>query len=88
MEVLTTEPYYRQQNKAESVIKIISGKAKIRRVQRNITKRVWDFGMVWEAEIYYCTTGRDGLPALERLPGDTIDIYEWMEFDFYKIVWF
>ena len=46
MEVQTTEPYSPWKNKAESVIKIIKGKAKKIRVQRNITKRVWYFGMV------------------------------------------
>ena len=44
--------------------------------------------MVWEAAIYSRTTGKDGHPALERLTGDTIDIYEWLEFEFYEIVWF
>ena len=52
MEVHKTETYYPWQKKSESVIKIIKGEAKRRRVQRNITKRIWDVGMVWEAEIY------------------------------------
>ena len=47
VEVRTTKPYPPQQNKDESVIKIIKGKAKRRRVQRNIPKKVWYFGMVW-----------------------------------------
>ena len=64
MEVQTTEPYSPWQNKAESVIKIIKGKAKLRRVQRNINKRIWEFGMVWEAEIYYRTSVKDGRPFL------------------------
>ena len=46
MEVLTTEPYYPWQNKADSFLKIIKGKAKRRKVQRIIPKTVWDFGMV------------------------------------------
>ena len=75
-------------NKSGSFIKIINGKAKIRRVQRDITKRVWDFGMVWEAEIYPQTAGKDGCPAIKRLAGDTIDISEWLEFEFYELVWF
>ena len=49
MEVRTTELYSPWQKKAENVIKIIKVKAKRRRVQRNIPKRVWDFSMVWEA---------------------------------------
>ena len=79
MEVQTTEPYSPWE-KSEIVIKIIKGKSKRRRVQRNITKRVWDFGMVWEAEIYYRTPGKDGRPDLERLTRDTIDISEWLGF--------
>ena len=46
IEVQTIELYSPWQNKFESVIKIIKGKAKRRRVQRKIPKRVWDFGMV------------------------------------------
>ena len=52
MEVRTTETYSPCQKKSESVINIMKIKANRRRFQRNIYKRVWDFGMVWEAEIY------------------------------------
>ena len=44
--------------------------------------------MVWESEIYYHTSGKDGRPELKLLRGDTIEIYEWLEFEFYDIVWF
>ena len=60
MEVQTTEPYSPWKNKAEMFIKIIKGEANRKRFQRNIHKRVWDFGMVWEGDIYYCTSGKDG----------------------------
>ena len=88
MEVRTTEPYPPRENKAVSVKNIIQGKSKRRRVQRNIPKRVWDFDIVWEAEIYFRTAGKDGCPALERLTGDTIDISEYLEFGFYDFVSF
>ena len=88
MEFQTTEPYSTLQNKAESINKIIKGKARRRRVQRNITKRVREFGMVWKADIYYRTAGKDGHPDLERSTGDKIDISEWLEFEFYDLVWF
>ena len=64
MEVLTTEPYSQWQNKSESFIKTINGKSKKRRVHRYITKRVWYFNMVWEAEIYSHTIDKDGRPYL------------------------
>ena len=76
------------EKKSKSIIKTIKGKAKRRRVQSNIPNRVWDFVMVWEAETYSRTAGKDGCSALERLIGDTIDISEWLEFEFYNLVWF
>ena len=62
----------------ESIINIIKGKAKRRRFQMNIPNRVWDFGIVWEADIYSRTADKYGRPSLEQLIGDTIDIYEWL----------
>ena len=88
MEVRTTNPHSSWKNKAESVINIIKGKSRRRRVQINILRRVWDFGVVWESEIYSRTAVKYGRPDLERLTGDTIDISEWMEFDFYDLFWF
>ena len=44
--------------------------------------------MVWEDDISYCTSGKDVIPELERLAGDTTDIYEWLEFEFYDQFWF
>ena len=38
--------------------------------------------------IYYRTEGKDELSYLEPSAGDTIDIYEWLEFEFYDLVWF
>ena len=78
VEVGNNEPYYPWQNKYEIVIKIIEGKAKRRRVQSNITKRVWDCGMVYEADIYSRTLDKDGSPHLENLTGDTIYLSEWL----------
>ena len=64
MDVHTTEPHFPWKNNSESVIKIIKEKYNRRRFHINIPKRVWDFGMVWEAEMYSCTAGKDGRPAL------------------------
>ena len=88
MEFHTDKPKYQWKNMAESVTKAIKGKYKIRIVQRNRSNRVQYFIMVWEDEIYYHTSGKYGIPYLERLTGDTIDISECMESDFYDLVWF
>ena len=60
MDVRATEPLYPCQNKVESVINLVKVKSNKIRVQINITKRVWEFCMVWVAEIYSRTTGKDG----------------------------
>ena len=70
MEYQTTELYSPWENKSESMSKIIKGKAKRRRVHRSIHNRVWDLDMVWEAEIYSRTAGKDGRPYLEQLTGE------------------
>ena len=44
--------------------------------------------MVWEAGICSHTSVKDGRTYLEILTWDTIDIYEWIEFEFYDLVWF
>ena len=44
--------------------------------------------MVWEVDIYSRTAVKYGRPALEQLTGDMIDIYEWLELEFYDLVWF
>ena len=75
MDVCTTNSHYPWKNKAEIVIKIIKGKSNRRRVQRNIPKRVWGVGIVWEADIYYRTAGKDGHPDLKRSTGDTTETY-------------
>ena len=64
MYVRTTDPRSPWENKAEIAINIIKGKSKRRRDQRNIPKRVWDFGIILESGIYYRTEFKDGLPAL------------------------
>ena len=76
IESRTTEPYTPSKNRAKDVIGIIKGKAKGRRIKINITKRLWDYRLVWEAEIYSKTSGRDGRNTLEKATGNTIDISE------------
>ena len=49
IEFWATEPDSPCKNKPKRIIKIVKGKSNRRIVQKNITKKVWDFGMVWEA---------------------------------------
>ena len=79
----TMEPYSIWKNRAEGRIKIIKDKAKSIRIRRRVPKRIWDFVLVWEAEIYSHTAGKDVKTLMERLTGDIIDISELTEFEFY-----
>ena len=47
---------------------------------------MWDFHIVWEAQIYSRTVHRNHNTPLEALTGDTVDISEWTEFEFYDLV--
>ena len=47
---------------------------------------VWDFHIIWEAQIYTRTVHKDHCTPLEALTGDTIDISEWTEFELYDLV--
>ena len=78
-----TEPGTQRQNKFEGETRILKRRWKIRMVEDNIPKRVWDFGLVYEARILsMIARGPDGIPGLEKITGDTVDITEWLDFTF------
>ena len=81
-----TEPHSPWQNRCENVIGVLSKKLKARRARRRIPKCVWDYHIVWEAQIYTRTVHKDHCTPLEALTGDTIDISEWIEFEFYDLI--
>ena len=59
IDVRTTDPYSPRENKLKEN-KIIKLKSKTIRVQSNITKRVQDFVMVWQSEMYSFTEAKYG----------------------------
>ena len=73
MDINTEFSYYPWQNKDESVIGEIKGK-KTAKGSMEHKKIVWDFGMVWEDEIYSLTTVKDESAYLYCLIGDTLNI--------------
>ena len=68
------------QNRCENIIGVISKKLKARRARRMIPKCVWDYHIVWEAQIYTRTVHRNDHTPLEALTGDTTDVSEGIEF--------
>ena len=59
---ITKKPYSTWNNRAKGMVKIIKDKAKRRIIRRRLKKHVWDFDLVWEAEIYSRTSGKDKEP--------------------------
>ena len=84
-----TEPHSPWQNKAEGAIREVKKRWKRRMVSRSVPMRLWDFGLVYEAEILSRTarSSGDGRTGMERITGDTPDISEWTDFTFYDRVW-
>ena len=84
-----TEPYSPWQNQAESAIRELKKRWKHRMSVKKIPHRLWDYGLVYESEIMSRTArGSDKRTGMERITGDTPDISEWVDFDFYDPVWY
>ena len=48
----TTEPYSPWQNAVENIIGIVKSKHHHGMIRRNVPFNLWNYGMVWEAQIY------------------------------------
>ena len=58
-------------------------------VERDIPQRLWDYGLKYEAEILSrIPRGQYSRPGLEILTGNSVDISEWIDFQFYDLVWY
>ena len=87
--LLTVEPYTPKQNLSERVIGELRRRWRDVRTAKNIPRRLWDYVLVWLAEIMSRTYNHKfDCTGLERLTGDTPDITEWVDFDIYDRVWY
>lgn len=78
-----------QNHKAETEIREVKKKWKLRMREKNVPRRLWDFGLVYIAEITsIIARGTNGRPGMEEILGQTVDISEWLDFDFYDQVWY
>ena len=85
----TEKGRHNQNHKVEREIGILKARWRRRMIDLNIPARLWDYGLVYEAEILSRTSrGSDGRTGYERLTGKTPDISEWLHFGFYDLVWF
>ena len=60
--------------------------------RKRVPKRLWDYGLKWVSEVRVRTSSDvmdlKGWTPLERITGDTVDISEYLDFDFYDWCWY
>mmetsp|Transcript_15996 Transcript_15996/g.23839 ORF Transcript_15996/g.23839 Transcript_15996/m.23839 type:complete len:1130 (+) Transcript_15996:7540-10929(+) len=84
----SSEPYTQQQNKCEGQIRELQYRTKRRMVKTNAPASLWDFCIVTESEIMSRMSRGGRRPGLEILTGDSIDISEYTDFEFYDLIWY
>ena len=85
-----TEPGRSNQNfAAEREIGELKKRWRNRMLKRRVPKRLWDYGMTYESHILnFIPRGRNNRTGYEMVTGQTPDISEWLDFEFYDLVWF
>ena len=78
------EPHTQKQNDFEGDIWLLKWQWKIKMASNNIPKWLWDYSLVYKSRILSIIAWRsDGMPGLEDITGNTIDITEWLDFPFF-----
>jgi hypothetical protein len=79
----------KQNHQAEVEIRDLKQRWKIRMTERQVPSRLWDYGLIYIAEILSIVAqGKNGRPGIEAVMGHTVDISEWLDFEFYDYVWY
>jgi hypothetical protein len=83
----TTEQGRKNQNHtAKREIRLLSKCWKLRMTKKNVLKRL--FGLVYESKLLsHMAHGGDRRTGYEVVTGQTLDISEWLDFEFYDLVW-
>ena len=77
------ESHTQKQNGFEGETRLLKCRWNNRMATKNCPIRVWDYALVYEAEILFIIArGKYGVPGLEKITGDTVDITEYLDFAF------
>jgi hypothetical protein len=77
-----------QNHMVEREIGILRQRWAARKTAMQIPARLWDYGLVYEAELLSrMARSNQERCGLEELTGETPDIAEWLDFEFYERVW-
>jgi hypothetical protein len=56
--------------------------------KKNVYSWLWDYGLVYEGMLLTrMSCGNDGRSGYEQVTGETLDISEWLDFEFFDLVW-
>ena len=84
-----TEPYSPWQNRAEDQIREVKRRWRLLKQRKKVPTRLWDYAMVHISKLMNFTArGRNGRTGHEEITGETPDISEYVDFDFYDWVWY
>jgi hypothetical protein len=79
-----------QNHAAEWEIRCLSKCWKLQMQKKTVYSWLWDYGLVYEGELLTrMSHGDDGRSrsGYEQVTGKTPDISEWLDFEFYDLVW-
>ena len=85
----TSEQGHKNQNHAaEREISTLAKRWRLRMTKKKVPKRLWDFGLVYESELLSRMAHKsDRRTGYKEVTGQTPDISEWLDFEFYDLVW-
>jgi hypothetical protein len=84
-----TEPFSPWQNRAKDQIREIRRRWRLLRQRKKVPSRLWDYAMVHVTKLMNFTAqGQNGRTGHEEVTGETPDISEYVDFDFYDWVWY
>ena len=83
------EPYTPNQNFAETVIGWMKKRWRNQKRNKDIPNRLWDYSLMYETELFnLIARGNDKRTGYERVTGDTPDISEYLDYEFYDWVYY
>ena len=78
-----------QNHKAEREIGVLKQRWKDRMASQNVPSRLWDYGLVYEAEtLSQMSRAGSDRTGYEILTGEMPNIMEWLDFSFYDLIWY
>lgn len=78
-----------QNHHAEREIGELKKRWRRRMTEKGVPKRMWDRGLTYEAEVLsLLSRGQGERPGIEQVTGQTWDISEYLDFEFWDLVWY